>query len=62
MLARGGPGASLQKGGRGTPSCAGQVCRKEPARNRAEKRKPTHGADTCMCVHTFAHVCGECVF
>ena len=62
MLARSGPGASLQKAGSGTPSYAGQVCRKESARNRAEKRKPTHGPDTCMCVHTFVQVCGECVF
>lgn len=65
MLARSGPGASPQKGASGTPSCAGQLRRKESARNRAEKRKPTHRACVCMYVHgvhAFVHVCGECVF
>lgn len=57
MLARSGPGASPQKGASGTPSCAGQLRRKESARDRAEKRKPTHRACVCMaCMHLFMYV------
>lgn len=62
MLARSGPGASLQKGASGTPTCAGQVCRKESARNRAERRKPARCAGAFMCVHAFVHVCRSVYF
>ena len=49
LFERSGPQASFWRAASGTPSCTGQICRKESTRNRVERRKPTRHAGVCVC-------------
>lgn len=67
LFERSGPQAFFWRAASGTPSCTGQICRKESTRNRAERRKPTRHSGVCVCacvctcvralVHVYVEVC-----